>query len=147
MLKIHTLVFQCFALLVSFGAVSCITPSGDSALDVGLVGSVTASADAQAKPPLLVRYDGNVLVAWATVRCDATIYWRDSEPRVYALAPISLEEGQAMVRVRGLDLSWKGKVGDPLPAAASVLFSAQEAADWQLAFAVEPPSAEDDPQL
>lgn len=120
--------------LLTFTMSSCRTASGGQIYDLGLTGSVVASASVGTKPLLCARYDGNTFVAWASGTVEASMFFSDAEPRAYALPPVVLEDGQAIVRVRSSEYSWSGSITDPLPAPARVLFSAEEVTSWQLEF-------------
>ena len=135
-MKIRTqITFSCaLAAIATLHSPGCRTADGGQVYDLGLAGSVTASSDAGSKPALCVRYDGDTFVAWASGAVEASMFWSAAEPRAYALPPIVLEDGQAIVRVRSANYSWTGTTADALPAPARVLFSADEVASWELRF-------------
>lgn len=114
---------------------ACVGPGGGSQL--GVVGSVQAgSSDPSGRPALLVRYDGDVFVAWAEGSAQASLFWRGSDPRAYPVPPRSIEGGKSVVRVNSLDQQWEGKLGDPLPVWCRELFSTDEVVAWNLQFAL-----------
>lgn len=129
------------AMLLMLFACSCQSTGGPS---IGLVGSVEAGVP-EARPALLARYDGDVFVAWADVSAKASLYWRDSEPRAYALPPRTIQGGRAVVSVPATKYEWQGAAGDPLPLVCRSRFSAEEIAMWHLVFfdptSTAPPSA------
>lgn len=120
--------------LLTLALPSCRTASGGEIYDLGLTGSVVADASPGTKPLLCARYDGNTFVAWASASIEASMFWTEAEPRAYALPPVVLEDGQAIVRVMSANYSWSGSITDPLPAPARALFSADEVTSWQLEF-------------
>lgn len=123
------------SILACLSSVACNAMQGGDHFDLGVVGNVTASsADPAARPPLLVRYDGDVFVAWAEGAAEASLFWRNSEPRAYAVPPRTIVGGRTVVRVRSMDMTWEGAVGDPLPSEARVVFSMAEVNSWHLEF-------------
>jgi hypothetical protein len=129
--------FRCalVALLMLF-ALACNGPGGGR-FDPGLVASVTVGADTPAsRPPALTRYDGNLFVAWADARAEAALFWRDSDPRAYAVAPRVVAGGRVVARVNDPKIAWEGNPGDPLPVQVLPLFSPEEIQNWGLVFAL-----------
>lgn len=129
--------FVFLSVLLCLLVTACRAPGGGAALDLGVVGSVQAgSSDTEGRPALLVRYDGDVFVAWAEGRAEASLFWRDSDPRTYPVPPRAIAGGRAVVRVNSLDQQWEGQLGDPLPIWCRPLFSPEEVIAWNLQFAL-----------
>lgn len=127
--------FALLSLLCLLLFVACGAPGGG--VDLGVVGNVTASStDPQARPAMLVRYDGDAFVAWAEGRAEASLFWRDSSPRTYPVPPRTIEGGRAVAHSTSLDLKWEGAAGDPLPLWCRPLFDAGEIEAWDLEFAL-----------
>lgn len=126
--------------LLSFFTSSCAAAgAGGQPFDLGVVGSVTAASDqAQSKPALLVRYDGDIFVAWAQGAAEAALFWRQSDPRAYAVPPRVITGGRVIVRVRSHDVTWEGGFDDRLPVLCRPVFSQQEIDDWGIEFALVP---------
>lgn len=109
---------------------SCATPGG-----VGAVGSVVAGdSSPNARPSLLVRYDGDTLVAWARAGAEASLFFKNAEPRSYLMPPVRWADGRAIVHIRSEDYKWEGSIDDPLPAWAAPMFSFEERQAWGLQF-------------
>lgn len=131
-----TPLFRCALALLCLLAVACSGPGGGR-FDPGIVASVTVGpTDPKVRPPTLIRYDGNLFVAWADARAEAALFWRESEPRAYAVPPRAVAGGVAVARVNNQDIAWEGKPGDPLPVQVQPLFSPDEIRWWALAFAL-----------
>lgn len=113
---------------------ACTSTSGGGA---GVVASVTVGP-AGAAPAALVRYDGNVLVAWGAQDYVAEMYVQATGLPVLLRAGGA---GVAIVRVRKPELVWEGHVGDELPAAAAFLFREAEVEAWGLRFLPAVPTA------
>jgi len=109
---------------------------------LGAVGEVIASSgDPAARPPLLVRYDGDLLVAWAVGDAEVSMYWATDgieDPKSYVFPPRKISGGKCIVRSRSAKFAWEGGINDPLPGIASTRFSNAEVVQWHLAFFDQP---------
>jgi hypothetical protein len=88
-------------------------------------------SDPGARPEQLSRYDGNTLVAWASVGAQAEVFLIGSWLPI--AGPWMVEAGTMYVHVHEPPFEWHGNAGATLPVQGLVLFRPAEIASWGLA--------------